>query len=660
MRFLFQFLVQKPVRIMSTAAPSSSRFPKILLLSLTALGVVYGDIGTSPLYAINELFFGHAAVHRTRADIIGAISLVIWALTIIVAFKYVFFVLRADYDGEGGVFALYAMLRHKKTKFTLLLVGLLIFAAGLLYGDGIITPAISVISAVEGLQMITTSLQHWVVPITIVILIGLFSIQRQGTSKVGSIFGPVITVWFFVIALLGLAQIIPHPAILEAINPLNALQFLFSNSIRENMFILGSVMLAVTGGEAMYADMGHFGRKPIRLSWFILVFPALLLNYLGQGAFLLSSHAVMNGNIFYSMVPNVMLIPMVILATFATVIASQALISGAYSLTMQAVGLGLLPRIKIKQTHAHHQGQIYVGFVNWVLLIGCIALVLVFQSSNRLASAYGLAVSGVMLVTSLSMIAIAIYYWKWSKTKTLLLFVPLALIDATFLFSNSLKLLDGGFIPLCIAIGIYLVMTIWLWGRANVSKTYTMHASLTVKDLIDLKQKQTVFLPRSSVFMSPLPIETLEDKIPPLVEIFHNRYEYLPKHIILLTVRAKKHPYIHDDEGRYEVIKFYDDPDKGSITGVKVRFGFMEEHNVEEILEGLAQHHELNLEANHKDWLVHVIQEKIVTDPHIKLLRRLRFNIYKFLQRNSDTADHYFGLGNEVGLTIESVPVSYK
>jgi KUP system potassium uptake protein len=410
---------------------------KLAVLTLAALGVVYGDIGTSPLYAIKEIFFSHHhSVAIERTNILGALSLVVWALTIIVTFKYIVYVLRADYGGHGGVFALYALLKKKKLPGVIVVSGLLMLAAGLLFGDGMITPAISVISAVEGLSLITSAFDSYVVPITIAILVLLFLVQKKGTAKIGRIFGPITTIWFIVIGLLGLRYVLLQPEILLSFNPWLAVRFVLELPFKNLLLILGSVMLVIAGGEAMYADLGHFGKQPIRIGWFSLVYPALLLNYLGQGAYLLSGQAVINSNIFFSMVPTFMLIPMVVLATLATIIASQALITGVFSLTAQAISLGLIPWVKVLHTHQDQEGQIYVPIINKALLIGCVLLVLIFRSSSGLASAYGLAVSGDMLVTSIAMILLSKYLWKWSWLKIGGVIIPLLVLESLFLTAN--------------------------------------------------------------------------------------------------------------------------------------------------------------------------------------------------------------------------------
>src|SRR3974390_1560863 len=376
-------------------------------LAIGALGVVFGDIGTSPLYAIDQIFFGSADIGRTPENVLGAISLAIWTITVVVAIKYALLVLRADNDGEGGVFALYGLLHRFKGERRRVLLWSLMLGAGLLFGDGMITPAISVLSAVEGLEVATPAFSPYVVPITVILLTALFAVQFRGTTGIGVIFGPLLLVWFVTIAGLGLVAIAQQPAILAAFDPSYGTSFLMRAGPYGSLLILSAMMLVVTGGEAMYADLGHFGARPIRISWFAIVFPSLLLNYLGQGAYLLSGASVEGGKLFYNLVPQPLLVPLVVLATLATIVASQALISAAFSLISQAVGLGLFPRLNMRHTHQDYSGQIYIPFINWALYAGCIALVLVFRSSANLAAAYGLAVAGVLVITSAAMFSVA-------------------------------------------------------------------------------------------------------------------------------------------------------------------------------------------------------------------------------------------------------------
>ena len=630
-------------------------------MSLAALGVVYGDIGTSPLYAVNEIFFGKARQFITQADVLGVVSIIFWALTLTVSIKYVLMVLRADSEGEGGVFALFSLIQNNKNKnkFTKILTILLIIAAGLLLGDGIITPAISVVSAVEGLKVATSTFNSLIVPITIAILTGLFFIQSSGTHKIGKLFGPIIVVWFIAIGGIGLMHVIDNPSIFIALNPYFALQFFMTHEIHTIFLVLGSVMLVMTGGEAMYADLGHFGKKPIRVSWFTIVYPALLLNYFGQGSYMLSGKVVIANNIFYSMVPSIFLIPMVILATLATIIASQALISGAFSLISQGISLGLLPYMKIVHTHEKHRGQIYIPAINWLLYGGCVALVLMFKTSSRLASAYGLAVAGVMLVTTLSMIAVSRYVWKWGWIKSLLIFIPFVLLDLTFLSANSFKLFEGGYIPLGIGFVVLLVIQSWQWGRSFVKREYDSYKRGTIRDLMEMK-KNKIFpeIPKAYIFMSPEKVIE-EDSMPTLMQVFIDRYGSLPKHIIFLTVQIEKHPLVMK-EHRYKIINFGKvGPNQDTLASVIVRFGFMEEPNVENVLQDLADHHEIQIDTNKHNWLIEVMHERVYKD-EVMGFNRIKSVIFQLLSGIADTADHYFRLGDSEPLSIEVMPVKLK
>ena len=645
---------RKPVR---DVAQKHGPHGRIVAQTLGALGVVYGDIGTSPLYAVNQIFFGLGGVDVTPDNIRGAISLVVWALTLIIALKYLLLVLCADNDGEGGVFALYGLLhRYKRSGLGLgLLLALLMLAAGLLFGDGMITPAISVLSAIEGLNVATPMFEPFVVPITLGILTILFAIQHYGTARVGSIFGPIILVWFLVIGFFGGRQILNHPEILTALNPVHGLVFLYRVGLMPSLLVLGAVMLAVTGGEALYADMGHFGRRPIRIGWFGLVYPALLLNYLGQGAFLLSGETVIGQNIFYSTIPRLFLYPVIVLATAATVIAAQALISGAYSLASQAVALGLFPRLRIIHTHDAHEGQIYAPFINWTIYVGCVLLVLQFRSSNALASAYGLAVSGVMLATSLAMLPVARIYWGWGLARAILVFGPLALIDTSFLVANSLKLLEGGFVPLSIGAMVYAVMVSWRWGRKATFAAYSRSHTMTMKQLIDLKQTTPMQIDRNLVLMVPKPLRSVDENTPALLQFFWNRFGVLPRNLIFVEVVHRKVPYVHDE--RYHITEFFNDPEMGTIISVTVMFGFMEDPNVEKVLEILAHHHEIDLPRNPHRWVVHVSVEQLLPARDLTLIGRFRLRLFLILRQLSQPAYFYYGLGNEVQLTMEIMPV---
>ena len=439
---------------------------RLAVLALAALGVVYGDIGTSPLYAVKEVFAGNHPIPVTEANIFGSLSLFFWALIIVVSIKYVSFIMRADNRGEGGIMALIALaLREVQDKpkqaKAVMIVGIL--GAAMFYGDGMVTPAISVLSAVEGLEVATPAFKPFVIPITIVVLFGLFYIQRHGTALVGNFFGPVMVLWFSTLALLGLSNIVAHPAILHALNPLYGVEFLFDNKAMA-LVAMGNVVLAVTGAEALYADMGHFGRKPIQRAWFAFVLPALVLNYFGQGALIYADPEAAK-NPFFLSAPEWALYPLVGLATVATVIASQAVISGAFSVTRQAMQLGFVPRMEVQQTSEKEQGQIYLPAVNWALMLAVMILVLGFRSSNNLAAAYGIAVTGDMVITSLLATVVVARGWGWGWARASALFACFLVVELMFLAANILKIPDGGWFPLVAGMGTFILMTTWKRGR---------------------------------------------------------------------------------------------------------------------------------------------------------------------------------------------------
>lgn len=623
-----------------------------------ALGVVFGDIGTSPLYAINEIFFGHSSLVLSKEAIYGPISLVVWAITLIISIKYLSLVLLADYDGEGGLFALYGRLHQFRNKYIYYLKILLILAAGLLIGEGIITPAISVLSAVEGFAVYNIQLEKAIIPIVLIILTTLFLFQSKGSHSLGKIFGSIAILWFIAIGYFGLMAIIETPQILRALNPIWAILFLKSINIHQALIILGSVMLVITGGEALFADMGHFGKKAIQIAWFLVVYPSLLFSYLGQGAYLLSGKIIINHNLFYGLIPKNLLFPTVLLATCAAIIASQALISGAFSLTSQAIALGLFPRIKVTHTHHEHEGQIYVSFINWVLFLGTISLVLFFKNSNSLASAYGLSVSGVMFTTSLAMMAIAHLIWKWHPLKIASVFGSLAFIDLVFLTSNSVKFFEGGFIPLAIGFFIFLVMRIWRWGRKETLKGYMAQETFTVLEMINIKNKQTHYIDKNVVLLVPRPLRSVEDKAPPLVQLFYNRYGLFPKNLFLIEVVHRKVPYIHGP--RHESFLFYKDPIKGLVSSTTIHFGFMEEPNLELVLENLAISHQIELSDNPNNWLIHTSFEKLIPKKKMNLLETIRFKIFVFLRRTTMPAHFYYGLGQELNLSVDIIPIKIQ
>jgi KUP system potassium uptake protein len=466
-------------------SPEKPAGRRLARLTLAAIGVVFGDIGTSPLYALRECFHGAYGIAARRENILGVLSLMFWALIMIVTVKYLIFVLRADNDGEGGVMALTALLkrtamRSGARRALLLAVGL--FAACLLYGDGMITPAISVLSAIEGIQRITPVFKPYVVPLTMVILAGLFGLQHRGTARIGRLFGPVILTWFLVLAVLGAVQIIRTPRILGAVLPWHGAIFLAANRLH-GFVVLGAVFLVVTGAEAMYADMGHFGKRPIRLAWLALVLPALLLNYFGQGA-LLMRHPQEAHHPFYALVPPWAMIPMVLLATAATIIASQAVITGAFSLTRQAIQLGYLPRLRVAQTSAAHRGQIYIAPVNWLLMVCTIGLVAGFRSSSQLAAAYGVAVTSTMLITTTLYFVLTRRRWGWHPLAAGALAGVFFLVDLPFFFANLSKILHGAWFPLAVGALFFYLMSTWKQGRNLLSQQLATLSAIAFRSLI--------------------------------------------------------------------------------------------------------------------------------------------------------------------------------
>jgi KUP system potassium uptake protein len=555
--------------------PASGK--KLALLTLTALGVVYGDIGTSPLYALKECFTGAHGVDPTPENVIGVLSMIVWSLICVVSIKYIGFILRADNRGEGGILALLALLLQKtggvlhdeKKKKRVIVLAL--FGAALLYGDGIITPAVSVLGAVEGLIVIAPGLQRVVVPITIVLLLFVFGAQRFGTDRVGKAFGPIMLVWFASIAALGIPHIMRNPAVLSSLSPYYAVHFMVSHGWHA-FVLLGAVVLSVTGAEALYADMGHFGKRPIRLAWVLMVFPCLLLNYFGQGAAIMADPAV-RSNPFYSLAPSVLQYPLLVLATMAAIIASQALISGAFSLTQQSVQLGFTPRVTIIHTSEQQSGQIYIPEINMLLAIGTILVVLGFKSSTALAAAYGIAVTGTMAITTLLFYEICVLRWNWPKWRALSLAGFFLLIDMAFLGSNVLKVFQGGWVPLVVAAGLFILMTTWKRGREALSQLLRRSTLPTELFLADVKRKEPVRVSGTAVFLT-----SDADGIPPVLlhHLKHNKV--LHEQVVLLSVVSKPVPYI-DPVKRVDVSQL-----GAGFWRVRANYGFMQSPEMRDIM----------------------------------------------------------------------------
>jgi len=546
---------------------------RLAVTTLTALGVVYGDIGTSPLYALRECFHGPAAVELTTANVLGVLSLVVWSLVIVISVKYLMLVMRADNHGEGGILALMALAvpdsGKQNSRGLLLLMGL--FGAGLLLGDGMITPAISVLSAVEGLHVATPAFDMYVMPITIGILIGLFAIQYHGTARVGTLFGPVMLVWFATLSALGVAAIVQQPQVLVAVSPHYAVEFFVYNRWA-GFVIMGLVFLVVTGGEALYADMGHFGARPIRLAWFGLVLPALLINYFGQGALLVGDPAA-KINPFYHLAPDWAQLPLVGLATAATVIASQAVITGAFSLAQQAVQLGYSPRLNIIHTSDEEHGQIYVPVLNWILLVAVIGLVATFESSSNLAAAYGMAVTSTMVITTVLLYVVAREHWGWPRVAAIPLAGFFLIIDLAFFSANLTKILAGGWFPILIGAAAGMLMITWQQGRQVLQKRFRAHMVTTEELLEQIEREPPVRVSGCSVYLSGYP-----EGIPLALQHNLKHNKVLHEKVALLTIVVERSPQVRSEQ-RLELT-----PLGQGLYRLVARYGYMQHANVPRIL----------------------------------------------------------------------------
>jgi KUP system potassium uptake protein len=642
---------------------SGVRGADLAKLALGAIGIVYGDIGTSPLYAIREcMTFPHGVAPAT-ANIFGVLSLVFWSITLVVSVKYLLYVMRADNDGEGGVLALMALAARpaptaataddgepasgpiptattgpRRTKMMLLMLGL--FGAALLYGDGVITPAISVLSAVEGLEVATRACSPFVVPITCLILVALFAVQRRGTGGIGAIFGPVTLLWFISIAAVGLPWVMRHPQILGAVNPIYGVRFFVAHG-RHGFLVLGSVVLCVTGGEALYADMGHFGTRPIRVAWYACVFPALLINYFGQGALLLERPEAA-ANPFYALVPGPWLYPMVALATIATVVASQALISGAFSLTRQAVQLGYLPRLTIVHTSGETEGQIYIPEVNWVLMVGCLVLVLGFQSSSNLADAYGIAVTGTMAITSLLFYYVARTLWRWSRWRAGGIVAVFLCFDLSFLAACSAKITHGGWFPLAVAIGMFAVTVTWKRGRLLVGERMAADSMPLSLFLADIELHKPHRVAGTAVFLSSTRRGT------PNVLLHHFKHnKVLHEQVLILSIVTDAVPEVADDD------KVHFREFGHGFWAVTAHYGFKESPSMLDLMARCKAH---GMPINEADTSYYLGRETLVLTKR-EGMASWRKMLFRFLSRNARSATDFFAIPPnrvvEIGAQIE-------
>ncbi len=608
---------------------------RLLPLGLAALGVVYGDIGTSPLYALHESFFGLERLPVSPANVLGVLSLIFWSLLLVISVKYLTVVMRADNHGEGGILALMALLspwHGKADRRRAILIGLGVFGAALLYGDGMITPAISVLSAMEGINVAAPHFQHYVIPLTIVVLVLLFAVQHRGTGAVGAVFGPVMLLWFAVLAALGVHGIVQNPVVLLAVEPNRAIHFFLANRL-SGFLALGGVFLVVTGGEALYADMGHFGRLPIRLMWFLVVLPALLLNYFGQGAIVMLHPELLQHHPFYQLAPTWARYPLIALATVATVIASQAVISGAFSLARQAVQLGQSPRIRIVQTSPEESGQIYVPALNWLLMIATIGLVLGFRTASHLASAYGVAVTTTMVITTLMMYYIMRERWRWARPLAWLAIGLFLTVDVSFLVGNVLKIPDGGWFPLVVGGLVYLYMSTWRRGRELVLARMRRSTEPLPSLLARLKKEPPVRVRGTAVFLTPPTQGT-----PPMLHhhLVHN--QVLHDQVVLLTVTTEDMPRVPAAE-RLEVesldLNFY---------RVTVRYGFMQSPNVPVALR-LCERLGLNVDMEQVTY--YVGRENLIPSDEIPGMSLWREGLFAFMSRNAARATQFFNIPAE-------------
>jgi KUP system potassium uptake protein len=602
--------------------------PKLALITLSALGIVFGDIGTSPLYALRECFYGEHGMVVNETNVFGILSLIFWSLIFVISIKYLLIVMRADNKGEGGIMALMELvLPKKKGSNYLFILSIGLFGAALLYGDGIITPAISVLSAMEGLKIATPLFEPYIIPITVIILFVLFFFQKKGTAGVGKIFGPIILIWFFVLGILGISAILKNVSILNALNPTHAVDFFQLHGF-SGILVLGAVFLVVTGGEALYADMGHFGRKPIRIGWFVVVLPCLVLNYLGQGALILQN-PTLAVNPFYYLAPNWALFPLVILSAMATIIASQAVISGAFSLTYQAIQLGYLPRFNVVHTSAHEKGQIYIPQINWMLFIATVALVFSFKSSSNLAAAYGVAVTTTMVITTILAFNAMTKLWKWNFTFSLTITSIFIIVDLSFFYANIIKVPDGGWFPLVVGILIYIMMTTWYKGRRLLRIQLTKLTDPINKFLGYYQKKVSHVVPGTAVFLTANPNGT-----PPTLVNNIKYNKVIHEQVIVLSVKISNVPYV-DLKENLELKRLNE-----NIFQVIAHYGYMNQPDIPTLVKLL---NELKVISSIDDITYFLGKETIITtkDTGMNPWREI---LFEFMSRNSERVTTYFNL----------------
>ena len=636
-----QSKILRPINLGEHASHSKGSLPA---LSLAAMGVVFGDIGTSPLYALKECFSPEHGIPFSPDAVFGVISLVFWAFLIVVSLKYVLFVMRANNHGEGGILALMALALRTapaNSKRALVIMMLGVFGACMFYGDAVITPAISVLSAVEGLEIVSPEFTRFVIPITIVILVILFFIQKTGTGVVGVLFGPVMVIWFLVLGLMGIYNIVNNPEILMAINPIYGINFLIEHSIQA-FIVLGAVFLVLTGAEALYADMGHFGIRPIQYAWFFVTMPCLLLNYFGQGAMLISNPAAIE-NPFFLMVPEAYTFTLVILATFATVIASQAVISGAYSMTSQAILLGFVPRMKIAYTSEKEVGQIYIPAINWMLLVLVIAVVLAFKQSSNLAAAYGIAVTTTMVITTLLAAIVMKAVWKWNAALVSLIIVSFLFVDIAFFSANALKIIEGGWFPLLLGGLCFLLLMTWYQGRRLLRDKAEAHG-IPLEGFVDsLLQNEPIRVNGTAVFLT-----AHVDYVP--VAMLHNlkHNQVLHKRVIFLKISVWDVPYVADSD-RLNLKDM-----GGGIYLVRAMYGFKETPDINQIMNLLNEQHEIHCEPMETSYF---LARDTVVPSAIPGMALWRERLFVWMYQNAAKPSDFFSIPTnrvvELGAKVE-------
>ncbi len=610
---------------------AAQQSPHGIILAGGALGVVFGDIGTSPLYTLKAVL-SLSGNNPTPAVILGLLSLIIWTLILVTSVKYAAFAMRIDNKGEGGIMALMSLL-VRKGKGNKWIIFAALFGAALIYGDGVITPAISVFSALEGLNIVIPEARPYILPATVIILVALFAIQPFGTAKIGKVFGPIMALWFFVIAGLGIAGIVQHPTVLLALNPWYGISFLFSNGFI-SFLVLGGVFLCVTGAEALYADMGHFGKKPVWIAWFGLVFPSLLLNYAGQSALILAG-ADITQNIFFYLCPPAMQIPLVILATLATIIASQAMITGAFSMTRQAIQLGWLPRLRVKQTAAESYGQIYIGSINWLLMIATVSLAMLFRSSDNLAAAYGIAVSLTMLMTSVLLFVAMREIWRWNLFGSALAAGGFLIIDSSFLMANMIKVLDGGYIPLLMAMVIFTVMLVWNRGVNAAAQAISEKMPGVDEFFANIRQKNIPRVPGYAVFLT-----RIRTNIPPVMYWHVVRNRALQQQVLSLTIDVLNVPYV-DSTQRLVITEQAPNYWRGIA-----QYGFMERPHIPELLQNMV---DIDTQFALDDVTYYVGNGAIVSRQDGSGMTAWQRSFFAFMVRNCTHVTYYYHLpGDQV------------